>query len=208
MRAREFFNESATNTVTRIDSKPIADFGKNMQTYYHTDDFSSSGQFDKDTSIPKEYTGKMTGVYAGDPVFTALYATGNANQTRYVAQYGPGQPIVWFDKKDIPAMRSRKTYLTVFDARNFKKLPTGEYFSSNPGMPVKQVAISDPFQYIRNQGWEFRITDDLPAVLKKLKQQNKKNPSVRYGAEGMGFSEQLDELNWHASRYSSKIEYT
>jgi GNAT superfamily N-acetyltransferase len=175
--------------VTRIDSRPIADFSQGMQTYYHTADFSRSGQFDKDTPVPKEYTGKMTGVYAGDPTFTALYATGNANQTRYVAKYGPGQPIVYFDRKDVPAMRARRTYLTVFDGSRFKRLPTGEYFSDNPGQPIKQQEIKDPFQYIKDRGWEFRIVDDLPAVLKQLQQQNKKDPSVRFGAEGMGLEE-------------------
>jgi hypothetical protein len=187
MRAKEFLYESS-QYVTRIDSQPIPDFSKNMQTYYHTDDFSQSGQFAPGSKIPKKYTGKITGVYAGDPVFTALYATGNANQTRYVAKYGPGQPIVYFDRKDIPAMRARRTYLTVFDGQRFKKLPTGEYFSDNPGQPVKQETITDPFQYIKNQGWEFKIVDDLPAVLKKLQAQQ-----VRYGAEGM---DSLNELNY------------
>jgi hypothetical protein len=187
MRAKEFLYESS-QYVTRIDSQLIPDFSKNMQTYYHTDDFSQSGQFAPGSKIPKKYTGKITGVYAGDPLFTALYATGNANQTRYVAKYGPGQPIVYFDRKDIPAMRARRTYLTVFDGQRFKKLPTGEYFSDNPGQPVKQEAITDPFQYIKNQGWEFKIVDDLPAVLKKLQAQQ-----VRYGAEGM---DSLNELNY------------
>ena len=199
MRAQEFIVENFADKtikvdeslryVTRIDSEPIKDFAQGMQTYYHTKDFSKSGQFQSGMKIPKEYTGKMTGVYAGDPTFTALYATGNANQTRYVAKYGPGQPVVYFDRKDIPAMRSRRTYLTVFDGSKFKKLPTGEYFSSDPGLPVKQEEIADPFQYIKNQGWEFRIVDDLPAVLFKLQNLNKKDPSVRYGAEGMDLEE-------------------
>ena len=187
MRAQEFVVESP-QYVTRIDSQQIPDFAKNMQTYYHTKNFSQSGQFAPGNKIPKKYTGKITGVYAGDPLFTALYATGNANQTRYVAKYGPGQPTVYFDRKDIPAMRARQTYLTVFDGSRFKRLPTGEYFSDNPGLPIKQEPITDPFQYIKNQGWEFRIVDDLPAVLKQLKAQK-----VKYGAEGMN---SLKEVNY------------
>lgn len=189
MRAQEFLVEASAGYVTRIDSQPIGDFAKNMQTYYHTDDFSQSGQFAPGSKIPKKYTGKMTGVYAGDPLFTALYATGNASQTRYVAKYGPGQPIVYFDRKDLPKIRSRRTYLTVFDAGRFKKLPTGEYFSNNPGQPVKpQEEIADPFQYIKDQGWEIRVVDDLPAVLKKLQ-----TAKVRYGSEGMDLQESTKE---------------
>jgi hypothetical protein len=181
MRAHEFLNESATNTVTRIDSRPIGDFSKNMQTYYHTDDYSSSGQYNKDTPVPKEYTGKMTGVYAGTPLFTALYATGNAHQTRYVAKYSPGQPIVYFDRKDVPRLKSNHAYLTVFDAANFKKLPTGEYFSNNPGKPIKQTSIADPFGYIESQGWQIEYSDDLAAELKRLQDEG-----VKFGSEGMG----------------------
>lgn len=178
------------HTVTRIDSKPINDFAQNMQTYYHSKDFSMSGQFPKDAKIPKEYSGKMTGVYAGDPLFTAPYATGNANQTRYVAQYGPGQPILYFDRKDIPAMRNRRTYLTVFDASRFAKLPTGEYFSSDPGDPLKQQEITDPLQHIQDQGWTVRVVDDLSAVLAKIKKAAAQDQSVKYGAEGMNESMQ------------------
>ena len=174
-------SDNKPQTVTRVDSHLIKDFAADMQTYYHTDDWSESGQFPDGATIPKRFTKKVQGVYAGDPTFTALYATGNSEETRYVAKYGPGQPIVWFDKKDLPSMRDKKSYLTVFDASNFKKVPSGEYFSSDPGKPIEQQQITDPLQYIKNQGWVIRVTDDLPAVLNKLKAQD-----FRYGAEGMG----------------------
>ena len=181
----EGLNESTgDNTVTRIDSKPIKDFGVGLQTYYHTPDWSQSGQFPAGEKIPKKFSGKVTGLYAGDPHFTALYATGNANQTRYVAKYSPGQPIVYLDRKDVPRIRKHHSYLSVFDATNFKKMPSGEYFSENPGNPIEQTEITDPFQYMRDQGWEWKIVDDLKSVLKKLKKEK-----AKYGAEGMGFAE-------------------
>ena len=188
--ARQLDNqfESVVNRpaqVTRIDDHPIEDFAANMQTYYHTDDWSESGQFPKGANIPKRFTGQSQGVYAGDPTFTALYATGSSKETRYVAKYGPGQPVVWFDKKDLSRIRGKQTYLTVFNADNFKRVPSGEYFSSNPGEPVKQEKITDPFQYITDQGWVIRVTDNLPAVLKKLQ----KEKDAQYGSEGMGVQE-------------------
>jgi hypothetical protein len=186
----ENITESAGQYVTRIDDHPIENFGSNMQTYYHTKDWRESGQFPKGAKIPKRFTGQSQGVYAGDPTFTALYATGSSKETRYVAKYGPGQPIVWFDEKDLPRIRGKKTYLTTFDASNFKKVPSGEYFSDNPGTPIKQEPITDPFQYITNQGWVIRTTDDLPAVLKQLqtkKKQTKQN--IQFGSEGMGVQE-------------------
>jgi hypothetical protein len=44
-----------------------------------------------------------------------------------------------------------------------------------------------------DQGWIIRVTDNLPAILKKLKKAN-----VQYGSEGMRFAEQINELNWRA----------
>ena len=156
-------------TVTRIDSQPIADFGSNMQTYHHTQDWSVSGQFHGGDKIPKKFSSQAQGVFAGTPLFTALYATGNSNETSYVAKYGPGKPTVWFDKKDLSRIKGKTTYLTVFNAKDFKKTPSGEYFSSKPSKPIKQTPITDALGYITNQGWTIKYTDDLPTVLKQLK---------------------------------------
>ena len=156
-------------TVTRIDSQPIADFGSNMQTYHHTKDWSVSGQFHGGDKIPKKFSSQAQGVFAGTPLFTALYATGNSNETSYVAKYGPGKPTVWFNKKDLSRIKGKTTYLTVFNAKDFKKTPSGEYFSKKPGKPIEQTVITDALGYITNQGWTIKYTDDLPTVFKQLK---------------------------------------
>ena len=193
MRINEIITESAGKYVYRIDSEHISDFGQDLKTYYHNKDFTVSGRSDFKGSV-----GKIQGVYASDLLFTALYATGSSEgpkRTRYVAIYGPGQPIVYFDRKDVPRIRKNRAWLTVFDAKNFRKLPSGEYFSENPGKPVQQKEITDPFQYMRDRGWEFRIVDNLDAELKKIKKlhddQIKKgvpeNQQIRFGAEGMGY---------------------
>jgi hypothetical protein len=183
--------ESAT--VTRIDSKPITNFGSNLKAYKHTDDWSQSGVDTGDDSYWKNKnlkTNTTKGLFAGDPRRTALYATGNAYETRYVEFTQDGQPIVYFDRKDLPAMRSRKTYLTVFDASDFRQLPTGEWFSENPRKPIKQVPIGDPFKYIADQGWIVRVTDDLDKVFKQVQKMHKAGKIAHYGAEGMNESTQ------------------
>jgi len=199
--AESVLNE--TQTVTRIDSKPITDFASNLKSYKHTDDWSQSGIDTGDDSYwqKRNIKPKVTkGLYAGDPHRTALYATGNAHETRYVEFTQNGQPIVYFDRKDLPKMRARKTYLTVFNAANFKKLPTGEYFSDNPGQPIKQTEIGDPFQYIANQGWIVRTTDNLDKVLKQVQAMHKAGKISQYGAEGMNESvEELDEVKMSPS---------
>ena len=180
-------------TVTRIDSKPITDFASNLKAYKHTDDWSQSGIDTGDDSYwtkKKLKVNTTKGLFAGEPHRTALYATGNAHETRYVEFTQDGQPIVYFDKKDLPAMRSRKTYLTVFDASNFRQLPTGEWFSENPGKPIKQTEIGDPFKYIADQGWIVRITDDLNKVFKQVKKMHRAGKISHYGAEGMNESKQ------------------
>jgi 8-oxo-dGTP pyrophosphatase MutT (NUDIX family)/GNAT superfamily N-acetyltransferase len=179
-------------TVTRIDSKPVTDFASGLKAYKHTDDWSQSGLDTGDDSYWKNKnlkTNTTKGLFAGDPRRTALYATGNAHETRYVEFTQNGQPIVYFDQKDLPAMRSRKTYLTVFDASDFKQLPTGEWFSENPGKPIKQMPIGDPFKYIADQGWIVRVTDDLDKVFKQVKNMHKAGKIAQYGAEGMNESQ-------------------
>ena len=193
--------------VTRIDSTKVKDFSSNMPTYYHTKDWSQSGQFKPGSKIPKNFSGKVQGTFAGDPHRTALYATGNANETRYVEFTQNGQPIVYFDKKDLPKMRGRKTYLTVFDAANFKKLPTGEYFSANPGAPVKQEPIADPFQYIASQGWIVRITDDLDKVFKQVQALHKAGKIPQYGGEGIDVQENVNEITAVPTVAKSKREH-
>ena len=196
MRATEFITEQGVAegaTITRIDSKPITDFGSSLKAYKHTDDWSQSGVDTGDDSYWKNKnlkTNTTKGLFAGDPKRTALYATGNAHETRYVEFTQDGQPIVYFDRKDLPAMRSRKTYLTVFDANDFRQLPTGEWFSENPSKPIKQVPIGDPFKYIASQGWIVRVTDDLDKVFKQVKNMHKAGKIVQYGAEGMNESKQ------------------
>ena len=189
---------STEKYVFRIDNQHIPDFEQQLKTYYHNKDFSMSGADDWEGS-----TGKIQGLYAGTRLFTAPYSTGNADKTRYVAKYGPGQPIIYFDRKDIPRLRNNRSWLTVFDGSKFKKLPTGEYFSNNPGKPLKQVEITDPFQWMRDSGWEFKVVDDLPKVLKQLKLEK-----AKYGAEGMPMQENLAEafdqpypLKWSKSEH-------
>jgi len=179
---------NSPQTVTRIDSQKIKDFGSNLKNYKHTDDWSQSGIDTGDDSYWQKKnlkTNATKGLFAGDPHRTALYATGNAHETRYVEFTRNGQPVVYFDQKDLPKMRGRKTYLTVFDAANFRKLPTGEYFSENPGTPLKQTEISDPFQYIASQGWIVRVTHNLNKVFNQVQSMHKTGKIQQYGAEGM-----------------------
>ena len=107
---------------------------------------------------------------------------------------------MYFDKKDLPKIRSRKTYLTVFDAANFEELPTGEYFSENPGKPIEQKAIKDPFQYIADHGWMVRITDDLDKVFKQAQAMHKAGKISHYGAEGM--NEDIAEITLNTVSYT------
>ena len=57
----------------------------------------------------------------------------------------------------------------MFDSKDFKKKPSGEYFSKKPGKPIEQTVITDALGYITNQGWTIKYTDDLPTVFKQLK---------------------------------------
>ncbi len=170
---------AGTNLVYRVDKTKIPNFDKNLKTYYHNDDWSMSG------SEWEGATGSAKGLYAHpDKLFVALYAAGTPETNRYVATYNTSPPMVYFDKKDVPKFKDTKSYLTAFDASTFKKVPSGEVFSDMPGKPVHQIEITDPFKFIKQQGWGIKLVDDLPAKLKEIKKVAKEK-NIKYGAEGM-----------------------
>jgi predicted nucleotidyltransferase len=189
-------NESSgTNLVYRVDKTKIPNFEKNLKTYYHNDDWSMSG------SEWEGATGSAKGLYAHpDKLFVALYAAGTPETNRYVATYNTSPPMVYFDKKDVPEFKNTKSYLTAFDASTFKKVPSGEAFSDTPGKPVHQIEITDPFKFIKQQGWDIKLVDDLPAKLKEI-QKIAKQKDIKVGAEGMGLTESSEY-----SQYENEIE--
>jgi hypothetical protein len=186
---------SGTNLVYRVDKTKIPNFEKNLKTYYHNDDWSMSG------SKWEGATGSAKGLYAHpDKLFVALYAAGTPETNRYVATYNTSPPMVYFDKKDVPKFKNTKSYLTAFDASTFKKVPSGEAFSDTPGKPVHQIEITDPFKFIKQQGWDIKLVDDLPAKLKEI-QKIAKQKDIKVGAEGMGLTESSEY-----SQYENEIE--
>ena len=188
---------SGTNLVYRVDKTKIPNFEKNLKTYYHNDDWSMSG------SEWEGATGSAKGLYAHpDKLFVALYAAGTPETNRYIATYNTSPPMVYFDKKDVPKFKNTKSYLTAFDASTFKKVPSGEVFSDMPGKPVHQIEITDPFKFIKQQGWGIKLVDDLPAKLKEIKKIAKEK-NIKYGAEGMDMDLHEDS---DYSQYESKIE--
>lgn len=199
--------EQTPKYVYRIDSEHIKDFEKSLKTYYHNKDFTISGRKDFEDSVDE-----IKGVYAADLLFTALYSTGSSegdHKTRYVAIYGPGQPIVYFSNKDRDRIKNNISWLTVFDADNFFKLPSGEYFSKNPGAPVKQFKITDPFAYIKKRGWRIKFVEDLKQILKQVVKKSKTNQDLKFGAEGMGYmpmSESLGIIEGKMAELSMDLE--
>jgi len=179
--------------VYRIDAQPIADFAKAPQTYKHTTDWQQSGlDADPQNKWNDKEVQTAKGTFAGTLLRTAPYTTGNAKNTRFLQiTDNRGQNFIYFDQKDIPKFRGKTTYLTTFSGKNFR--PTaqgqGEYFSANPGQPLKQDPIKDPFQYITDAGWIVRTTKDLPAELARAKKLHAAGKIKSYGGEGLGVQE-------------------
>jgi len=194
-RATGIMEEDATapQYVYRVDSQPIHDFDASPQTYKHTADWQQSGL----ASDPQnDWTGKKVktakGTFAGTLERVAPYATGNAKETRFLQiTDNNGQDFIYFDRKDLPKIRGKQTYLTVFNGKNFKETAPGkgEYFSANPGTPVKQEPITDPTQFITNAGWIVRVTDDLATELARAKKLHSLGKIQSYGGEGLGVQE-------------------
>jgi D-alanyl-D-alanine carboxypeptidase/Mannosyl-glycoprotein endo-beta-N-acetylglucosaminidase len=168
--------------VYRVDSgKRITNYSKNMNTYYHNDDFTESGSYWEGA------TGSFQGVYAHPKLqHVALYATGSSKTTRYVAVYNSEPPVVYFDEKDTQKLKSNKSILSAFDVKNgnWREVPSGEYISEDPGKPVWQKQIKDPIAFIEDQGWQVEFVDDLSAKLGEV-QARAKGTNLKFGAEGV-----------------------
>jgi GNAT superfamily N-acetyltransferase len=189
-------SSNKSKLVYRIDQTKITDFEKNMRTYHHNDDWTQSG------SKWPGATGSAKGIFAHPSKrFIALYAAGNSDANRFVATYDTSPPTVYFDKKDVPKFENTKSYLTAFDANNFKIVPSGEAFSEHPGKPVSQEEIHDPFKFIQQQGWTIESVDDLTAKFKQI-QTAAKEKGIKYGAEGM---DTLEEALGYIRRASAQV---
>lgn len=162
-----------TKYVYRIDSKKITNFGKNLKKYRHTPDWGMSQVKSKnnDNWWNKQDLNYETsqGLFAGSLKHVAPYATGNAGQTCFITYKDNGKDYVVFDQRQREEYKNRQTYLSVFDAKDFQETASNEYFSANPGKPIEQIPINDPFEFIRKQDLHIRFVPNINEFFNKYK---------------------------------------
>lgn len=166
-----------TKYVYRIDSKKITNFGKKLNKYRHTPNWKISQIKSKnnDNWWNKQDLNYETsqGLFAGSLKYVAPYATGNAGQTCFITYQNNGKDYVVFDQRQREEYKNRQTYLSVFDAKDFQKTASNEYFSANPGKPIEQIPINDPFEFIRKQGLRIKFVPNINEFFENYKDKSR-----------------------------------
>lgn len=169
------------NDIYRIDDKEIKDFKKNLKTYYHSSDWTTSGIFNDESKIPKGYL-KSTGLFAADLKNVVPYVSPRGTQF-IIYKDKKNKSHVIFNINDKNEIQKHRPILSKFDRQkgNFKKLKnSNEYFSPNPGEAVSQEKINDPIDFIQKSGYIVDFVDDLYEKIKDLEKKN-----INFDYEGL-----------------------
>jgi hypothetical protein len=158
--------------VVRIDSQKIENFSSNLKSYYRNSDWTTIGSYD-DNKSPEGFK-KVQGLFADDAHFNAIYAAGDPYDNQYVTFEDPKtkKSVVVFSKENETKIKNYKSYVSVFEKKGFKKLPSGEYFSKKPSKPIDQIEITNPVKYMQDQGWIVQFVDDIHETIKELNKNN------------------------------------
>lgn len=163
--------------VYRIDKNPISDFSKERRTYHRSPDWTSSGTFGNKEKIPPDWH-KETGLFAGELKHVIPYAV--PRDVKWIVTYeNPKRPTVMFSQIDKARMAGYKPYLSKFSASSFTKVPSGEFFSSDPRQASRQEIIRNPLNFIR-QWYNVKFVPDVVELAKQLRSQN-----IHFDGEGI-----------------------
>lgn len=167
-------------TVHRIDPNLINDFEKTPKTYYHTSDWTASG--DSPEGLPVNDIKKSTGLFAGEKKHIAPFAVTAAagRDAKFITTAGKGRPNLVIDKKTHSKLKTGNAFLSSFAAPNFSQTHSGEYFSGSPGKTTKQQRIRNVPRFLKRH-FNVNVVDDIDAHHKHLKATD---PDSITGAEG------------------------
>lgn len=183
--------------VFRSDDKPLpADAEKRLRTYTGSSMASGqnlttvSGAYSPTKAPPKGQT-KSKGLYAlRNPRDTAFYAGIKRNEPRAADTSG----VLYRPKgtKDIP------TTISAYRRSNFRRLPSGEMFSSHPGKPVGSITIQNPKLFRKSTFRKEKGVQDVEKTANKLARKDK-----LAGAEGVNIEqfikEEKDDVWYHGA---------
>jgi hypothetical protein len=165
--------------VYRIDKDPIKDFSSSLKTYYRSPDWGSSGTFGSEEKIPSDWQ-KETGLFAGNLKQVIPYAT--PRDTKWLVTYeDPKRPTVIFNQRDRGNILSYRPHLSKFSASKFIKVPSGEFFSTDPKAALKQEIVRNPLKFMK-KWYNVLFVPDLEQTAKDLRSKN-----IHFDSEGLQF---------------------
>lgn len=158
--------------VYRLDAKKVKDFGKHLNTYHHTKDWSGSGQADENDPVPKGLK-KSKGLFAGDMHTVAPYATPRSTKwTRHVDD--DGNSVLTFQHKDKARIKAHHPVLSTFPSKKFSyKKGSGEHFSKEPGKPHAQETVQNPIHLMQKAGHKVQFVPNIHHHAKQMDKDGK-----------------------------------
>lgn len=168
--------EESERYVYRIDNSLIKDFSDSLRVYYHSSDWTQSGTFETEPDNLE----KSVGLFAGRLKDIVPYSTPRSEglSTQWII-YNKDfkKPTIAFNIDDKQSILDYHPILSKFDSSKFKKLPNGEYFSQDAGIPINQERISNSLDLI-SKYYNIEFVDDIKVLYNNLK-----NNSIDFDSE-------------------------
>ncbi|MEI7488796.1 MAG: hypothetical protein WCJ72_15590 [Chryseobacterium sp.] len=158
----------------RIDPEKISDFS-NMNTYVGNPEGTSSARVEDGTTkknLPDELKNweLMKGLFAGKDMKDIIPYAIPRSIPWVLASIDKNKRSLFIQRKDKPSIAKYNPWLTSFDSNNFKILKSGELFTQEPNLPLKQEKIRNVMKFI-GKWMKVIFVDDLRETMRDLNRQ-------------------------------------
>lgn len=132
---------------------------------------NGSGRVDDPNNLPAWAKGGQMrrGLFAGRYKQVLSYMI--PRNIPYVVAGSGARPTLYLNKKDLPAIKSYRPWLSSFEKGDFSdtgKDGREEYFSEKPGRPIRQAQMKkDPISILQ-KNYEIQLVDDVALIRKDL----------------------------------------
>ncbi len=124
--------------------------------------------------MPSYKTKIAKGLFGGSLKDTAPYVIPrHISWLQYFDPKKDYQSVIVIDKKYENEVKNARPILSTWSKKNkFKKLPSYEKFSTDPGKPTSRKIIKDPIKYLTDNGYEIKFVDSLKDYYNNYLKQN------------------------------------
>jgi hypothetical protein len=142
--------------------------------YWHIN-YERSGRLSSDSEPPSDAR-VMTCFYASTKEYAPFYFPPKRCRRLYISRGNNAgrfdrlgqwfQPlesdhVLMLEEQDHSALKTHEFSIYWFDARDFERLPNGEFVAYQVVSPVKEVRYSNALWHLQRAGWQVEFVEDL-----------------------------------------------